>query len=75
MSKDKRCFAQFVVAMARLEIEIVPYQEIKSILKQVILSLVENNDADHYGLLKMTLHNLAAINYIEILDYNEKGTN
>jgi len=61
--------------MARLEIEIVPYQEIKSILKQVILSLVENNDADYYGLLKMTLHNLAAINYIEILDYNEKGTN
>ena len=61
--------------MAKLETEIVPYQESKSILKQVILSLVESSEADYYGLLKMTLHNLAAINYIEILDYNEKGTN
>lgn len=72
VSTGKKCLAQFVVAMARLETEMVPYQEVKTILKNVVLTLIESKEED-YGLLKMTLHNLATINYIEILDFNEKG--
>ena len=35
--------------------------------------MVSNNEETDQGLLKMTLHNLATINYIEILEFQEKG--
>lgn len=75
MSVSKRCLAQFIVALARLETERVPYVEIKKIFKEVLLTLVGSKDGEDldYGLFKMTLHNLATLNYIEILEFGEKG--
>ena len=62
MSAQKRSLAHFVVAMARLETEQVPYQQIRNLLKIVVLELSSN--AKDAGLLKMAIHNLAAVNYI-----------
>lgn len=47
----------------------------KGLLKDLLLQLVTSQHEENtdLSLLKMTLHNLAALNYIEMLEVNEKG--
>jgi hypothetical protein len=63
------------VAAAWLESEEVPYCKVKDLLKDLLLQLITSQDEENtdLSLLKMTLHNLAALNYIEMLEVNEKG--
>lgn len=48
----------------------------KGLLKDLLLQLVTSQHEENtdLSLLKLTLHNLAALNYIEMLEVNEKGT-
>jgi hypothetical protein len=50
----------------------VPYQQVKNLLKVIILELSSTTVKD-FGLLKMALHNLAALNYMQILETQERG--
>lgn len=47
----------------------------KGLLKDLLLQLVTSQHEENtdLSLLKLTLHNLAALNYIEMLEVNEKG--
>ncbi len=45
---------------------------LKFIIKKTILNLIASNDSDR-ELLRMCLHNLAVVNYIEICEFNDKG--
>lgn len=75
--KDKIAFAQFVVAMAYFESEKHPYKDVKHLLKQSLLTIQSASTEevafiDKLNLMRLVLHNLAVINYCEILDYNER---
>lgn len=72
ISTEQSLFSKFVIQLAHLESERIPYSQVKQSLKEVILMLVARTDPD-LGLLKMALHNLAAVNYIEILEFTESN--
>ena len=61
--------------MARFETEKVPYNLIKRLLKQSILAMAKSpiRQEIESGLMRMALHNLAILNYLEIELFNEQG--
>jgi hypothetical protein len=50
--------------------EKVPYHKVKHGIKSVIMGTISQPEPDN-GLLMMAIHNLAAVNYIEMLDFTE----
>ena len=69
VSKEERAYSRFIVAIAQFISQSTTYCEIKNMLK---LALIE---ADNDLLRGMILHNLAVVNYCELMDHNEAVAN
>ena len=95
-NQDRAAFAKMLIAVAKFTThgKDVPFQEIKSLLKEALVMLcgtgntpiqkVQYDDDEKQGedplsgkrleaMKQLILHNLACINYAEILAYLERG--
>lgn len=66
ISNDLRATVHFIVGIAKFISEKTPYSEIKNHLKSALI------EADSKPLKSLISHNLAALNYCEIIDFNDR---